>query len=75
MDDWHGHAAPMAANDSWIAEIVERRAGGFRLILRMMSGQGVPVIESCATIFARLRDAEDYAARVCAPGPDQSRCA
>jgi hypothetical protein len=73
MGDRQGsaNASRMATGGGRIAEIIECRSGGFRLILRMMSGQGPS--EACTTIFARLRDAEDYAARVCGFGPEPNR--
>jgi hypothetical protein len=45
-------------------EIVQRRTGaGFRLVLHMRTRHDTPVIETCSTIFATLRDAEAYANR------------
>jgi hypothetical protein len=68
MSDRQGSATRAAPGSGRIAEIIECRSGGFRLILRMMSGPGPS--ESCGTVFARLRDAEDYAARVCSSVPE-----
>lgn len=57
-----------------IIEIVERRAGGFRLVVRMFSRHGMPVVEACSTVFSRMRDAEDYATRFYGVGQEQLRC-
>jgi hypothetical protein len=74
MHDLQGNAANTAVGVNTIAEIVERKSGGFRLILRIFGVSGVSVVEPCATIFERLGDAEDYAARLCGVGSEQARC-